>query len=450
MFRGLSAGLVATFTLLGPAMAAEFTWGGDTRMGCLLTMSGRIETGDTDRFLAFAATLPDPDRAATIGPASDGQARHLCLSGSGGDMLETARLIQTLLADDATLDASGHPFWLRDLATAVTPDATCAGACAMLFFAGQMSEGDHGRWPDRMLHASARLGLASEAEPVADGSYDRADMETARQLGTAMVTGYLRLAAEMEIPLHLIGTAFERSTDVPAWLDQPMQLAEAGVSVTGIPPLARIGKRNIEALCGGLAGEVPPADHNPRSLLWADHAYFETFEHRDDDSLVFSILPDDEGDYACAGEIFADGTGYIAPDDTNYTDVWPWMLYPGALSLPELYARTRGVERTPADLMLAQDMHERATECFAVENGAISGRAACQLSSERVVLADGRQRLHQLLSWSDGSVTVTIEDGTALMNGEPVALKDDTPEALSGWGDICLDYGRGVFCYRAE
>jgi len=56
-----------------------------------------------------------------------------------------------------------------------------------------------------------------------------------------------------------------------------------------------------------------------------------------------------------------------------------------------------------------------------------------------------------MVTWTDGQASIWLSGGELAYNGRPASLSYNTPEALSGDNDVCIDDGSNIqFCYRLK
>ncbi len=445
---------IATISTLSFAQSAEFTLGGDAESNCLFTMSGEIVSGDANQFKSFVRSIGSPDYIPVIGQANNGEQRYMCLNSPGGDLLEAIEIIEYILQNDGALEEGNDPFWLRNLGTAVPRDASCASACAIMFFAGQQSEGDFGRYPDRTLHATARLGFHSPKASFSQQTYTSAEMEESFNFALEIVTRFFKLSPEMDLPLELIAQNFLTPFDDIFWLEYVNQVAEYNIKLIGLPPLENIGKNHIQMLCG-----TPPSNINrsgandndsikrinPHSILWAEKAYFAKFE-RSENGITFEIMANDEGESNCQGKISNDGYGYYRLDNNADTGVYPWMLYP-PISLPQLYKKVGNLSSVQGETELQTINGAITSHCYAVEDQQIIAQTKCRITAISTMNADLDETFITQLTWDQGTANIVINDSQLIMNGKPARLETNPPEELDDINNVCVNYGTGIFCY---
>lgn len=449
--------VIATFFTITSAQSAEFTLGGDSESNCLFTMSGNIVLGDADRFKSFARSIGNPDNIPVIGQANDDEQRFMCLDSPGGNLMEAIEIIEYLLQNDTALYEADEPFWLRNLGTAVPRDAVCASACAIMFFAGQESEGDFGRYPDRTLHATAKLGFHSPKASFNQQTYTNVEMEEAFNFALEIVTRFFKLSPEMDLPLELVAKNFLTPFEDIFWLDTVSQVSAYNIKLIGIPPLEKIGKNHIQMLCG-----TPPSNINrhiandsrsitqlnPKNILWSDKAYFSKFE-MSDDGIIFEITADDEGDSNCHGEISKDGYGFYRIDNNSNVGVYPWMLYP-PIRMSQLYEKISGFTSVPGEIELETLSASTTSQCYAVEDQQIIAKTTCQISAESTLNVNLNETFITQITWGQGTARIEIKDGQLTMNGNLAEMEINPPEELSDYDNVCLNYKHGIFCYRLQ
>lgn len=157
----------------GSATAATLELGGDDYMQCIATLSGPIESGDAQALGTVVKALraeAEADERKSLGLTAGEPVftkfgtQRLCLDSPGGSLTEAIKM--------------GDILYSEQLGTAVARDASCQSACAVLFLAGtELLTGDGATGPNRILHATARLGFHAPSLAVPDDQYSKAAVE---------------------------------------------------------------------------------------------------------------------------------------------------------------------------------------------------------------------------------------------------------------------------------
>ena len=165
----------------GSATAATLELGGDDYMQCIATLSGPIESGDAQALGTVVKALraeAEADERKSLGLTAGEPVfttfgtQRLCLDSPGGSLTEAIKM--------------GDILYSEQLGTAVARDASCQSACAVLFLAGtELLTGDGATGPNRILHATARLGFHAPSLAVPDDQYSKAAVEKAYRIAIA-------------------------------------------------------------------------------------------------------------------------------------------------------------------------------------------------------------------------------------------------------------------------
>lgn len=253
---GLGAGQARSAgieTAISPEMA---------EMGCTLRLSGPLAGGDLDRLEAAAAQVPPPaweDPKADLAvflrnfaPAVDfGEpffTHRLCLDSDGGDLWEAIRIAE-YMQTQAARGLTGWP-------TAIARGDRCAGACAVVFFAGRfvrfpgIAHYDGPNAANALLNPAGVLDLGGLVPPGEGALRAGADV-----LGL-VATGALVLDPD------LLARAMRHGPDEPLVIETVAQAVRWGIEVE--PNLLHLGASpGTDAeialnLCRNAALRAPP------------------------------------------------------------------------------------------------------------------------------------------------------------------------------------------------
>ncbi len=234
-----------TLTLWSAAgFAADFSKGGLPVMGCDVTLSGQIASGDAERLQTF---LNDGGLPSAYAPF-----HTLCLDSPGGSFAEGIKLAEIV---------SG-----RGLATAVGPERRCESACALIFMGGRILAGDGYSEAKRKLHPRGLLGFHAPGLAVSNGVYTEDSVNRAYEVAVLSVHEFIRFRerARLNFPesllLEMLGTPPSRMRRVETVADAAMWKIE----VTPIGNPASSANDMVWNACSGLQGYVMGV--RPRSV----------------------------------------------------------------------------------------------------------------------------------------------------------------------------------------
>lgn len=336
--------LVLLFAI-NPLQAAEFTLTPNHPDGCTFQMTGQIENGDLERFKSFAKSEIRPLGLNANGDVTEpfGQTRpFMCMDSVGGSLGEALRIGDFLHSDDSVLEEEAA-YGLQSMATVVPNGARCESACAVLFMAGQISEGDFGRSSNRYLHIGGKLGFHAPSLVVQNGQYTEESVNQAFAVAIDSIGQLMKRRWDWDISGDLLAEMITTPNSSMAYIGGPETAHAFGIHLFGFKPEdlpQKFEEKHALQLCDFnrskpfLSGAEDlshtykledPVD-NPNIII----AKFETI----DGTTQFDMGEFDEGGYRCTGTVHSGG-GYwgeisiesYSSDYGNSTSrVYPWML----------------------------------------------------------------------------------------------------------------------------
>lgn len=231
---------LAMALLATQAPAADLVRGGNDYMGCIATLSGPIVKGDADKLATLLPQLQrdidaeyakqqgvEPNDSFSVGF----QTNRLCLNSPGGSLAEAIRM-GDVLHDQA-------------LGTAVPRDASCESACAVLFLAGtEQLTGDGLLGPNRVIHATARLGFHAPSLVVPDNTYSKTQVERAYNIAIAGLGALSQRKHTWKLSDSLLTTILTTPPEAMTYVETTFDAGRLDIPVVGtvypdkITPLA--------------------------------------------------------------------------------------------------------------------------------------------------------------------------------------------------------------------
>lgn len=207
--------------------AAEISRTFDAEDGCYLRLDGPIVPGDLERFLPSLQNSPRSQRI-------------LCLNSPGGSLHEAVLIGQRL----------------TNVGTRIEAGKQCLSACAVIFMAGRRSIDDRVAVPDRIMHATARLGFHAPALTIADGRYDSETVSQAYDVSTRAIAVLIDASSDWHFPngrlTEMLGTPASSMTYVETIADA----ARWDVEVDGIGWPVKISRRSVAFACENALEQV--------------------------------------------------------------------------------------------------------------------------------------------------------------------------------------------------
>ncbi|WP_157021105.1 hypothetical protein [Parasedimentitalea huanghaiensis] len=438
---------LAVFLLSAPIVwAAEFTLTPNDQQGCTFKMSGMVKTGDLDALKLFARTQLSKLKLTPIGlvDSPSGQKRpRLCLSSSGGSLAEAVRIAEFLRGPEDVIERDAI-LPLRNLATVVAAGDTCESACAILFMAGQVSEGQHGRFPDRYLHKDGRLGFHAPSLSVADGVYDKGTVDKAFKIAVAAIGLLMRNASDWGIHPTLLTQMLLTEPEDMAYLQGTAALQEYNIKPLNIDSArmpTTLTRGHVRHLCYlALNGaQLVRDDQSPGvASLWEGFPkYDETFRsfkrgpnEFDDDVIKFEFGVFDEGGFGCTGEVSAESEFWGSLQIASY----------GAGSSGELVVKHWML------LLEAPKPDAFGERLCALTEGQHSTPRTCQVTFSRTRKLDFSERLQWIIDVPEGQFEVASIDGNLTLNGRPAEPMFDSPGAFAVLSSACIKSDIATFC----
>lgn len=489
--KRLAAAALAATLWAGTGQAADFRPGGDADMDCMMTMTGTIQPGDAEKFhSALKALLLNPKEAingkSLNGIYNNGEAARICLNSPGGSLTEALKMGDILYSypelfgfsftdpNGKTQDAG----WIGYLGTAVPAGARCESACAIFFLAGGLnSEGDAGRLPNRVMHATARLGFHSVSLEVPEADYTAAAVNKAFKVALSSMEQLTARQAVLRLRPSLLSVILTTPPGSMHYVETVGEAAEWNIGVRGLPKLADPTKKNIAMACNHIQGRHASQDgstfaghmvRDPATGRWLEEYNrigdmdwaFESFTANGDGYQFYSPEPLGDGEL-CGGQ-YSRSTmdGVVSTEETLgwASGFENHMLFPGRIRFSELLALGGSNTRLKQDTVIRDRTIASGSRCLVFGDGEQLDDDPCQLERRSLVTA-GLDRDGEVLrfTWPSGAVTVVEHTEISMPYGEEFQING---------GEAYRDYPRNfgldpaehacvrnsatgrVFCYR--
>lgn len=454
--------LVALITaLLLPQMslAADIRLSEDSEYGCLVTLTGRIEPGDSDALLAamqrastesrYADTIWYTDYGDGSPPEIDFKTPlNLCLDSPGGALTEAVALTQVL---------HGR------LGTMIRPGARCESACALVFMAGSYDTGsDIGVLPSRHMHVDGKLGFHEPSLTVPQGNYDAATVEKAYAVSVQATALIFRNLVKFRFSPSLAAKMHETPAREMFYISTVREAARWGISIVGVDAPKSYSKAVIQSACANLY--LSALDHITSSPdEWPSRGGdpYAPVDRPDRDSFALQGFGMEATGF-CRGRLidandeYNEARIYWGPARAVQASVWAGASFPDA-EPPVFFGLMQQYMAYPGEIFLSAlprngrtTTFERSGTCFVYNaQGTLTDREGC--SQSRTV--EGDARLVAVHTWPSGARTTVETDGfTMRINGNAADRwywPDPRPQGAQSTCPRNTSSGN-VFCFHPD
>lgn len=216
------AAIIAVMLALLPVQAATFLppTNPDT---CKLEISGIIEAGDLERFIAAAAPVFTPDEEVEESTAGNA----VCLNSPGGSYIEGVKIAK-------------H-FYDKGVGTVIEDGKECNSACALMFMMGR-ADGAEVAFVNRKLHIGGTLGFHRPAMNLKPGGqYRSEDIQASYDVAVSSVVEFVVLANKIApwsmtpmVKSDLIEQIFATPGDQLFYIDTVEKAARWDIELVGV------------------------------------------------------------------------------------------------------------------------------------------------------------------------------------------------------------------------
>ena len=269
---------------------------------CKLSLSGPIEQGDYDRFLAAAQTSFIP--MEEVGESTS--ANTICLDSPGGSLLEGMLL--------------ARHFYEEDL---------CASACALMFMMGR-AVGPEVSFINRKMDINAKLGFHRPSLRLqAEGAFGSRDIEDSYDMAVTAVVDYIVLAnktapwsSQPMVHSDLVKRIFATPGDDIFFIDTVEKAARWDIELIGVTMPTTIDEERAYYACENALQWEISLHEAPLDFVGLSLSAYSTYSSRVpiESGQRFSVTSSKAG-YASAGCMvdFTDQRLRICGED-EYTD----------------------------------------------------------------------------------------------------------------------------------
>ncbi|MCR9272825.1 MULTISPECIES: COG3904 family protein [Mameliella] len=390
-------------------LAADFSRGGNSVMGCDVTLSGQITSGDAARMDSYldAIDLPSGYIRTSV----------LCLDSPGGGYSEGIKLAEIISR--------------RGLATAVGPGQRCESACALAFMAGRILAGDGYSEAKRRLHPAGQLGFHAPGLTVDNGTYTEQSVARAYEVAVLSVRELIefRKRASLNFPetllLEMLGTPPSRMRRIETVGDAALWKVEifpVGNPRSGAAEMVWNACSNLQ---GYVQGSRPRKEPVPADTIGDIRRQGTTVTIRSGIGFL------GEGQPRC--QITLGGTGYVDKDAIGYID-FPEAGIPGsftALYKTMLFAPDTRISDLPAP---QQRDRENLLARFTTPRHSRGG-ASCGLTGQRARVTNVREyvNMRQMPDFDAPVMRRLLLGATVQVFGNPIITN------LGGMRAACAD-----------
>lgn len=473
--------LATAFTLIAAAAtAATLEKGGDAYMQCAATLTGPIGDGDAEALKALITDLRsamEAEQRDALGlPPSEpvytsfGTMR-LCLDSPGGSLIEAIRM--------------GDILYSEELGTGVARDKTCQSACAILFLAGtERLTGDGYTNPNRVLHATARLGFHAPSLVVPDNQYSKTQVEKAYRIAIAGLGELSKRKRSWELSDDILNTILTTPPSDMHFVETVFDAGKWGIPVVGtyypqeVTPLA-VANACTKAYAFQVGvdpsfkpiweywtfSERPRYGYSPQKVETPDGAAMIMNGYGDEGAMhsCFLGLPSEAP--VAFDTPFAPGSAWPYPNGTlswgdgSARGIMPAVLYDNRLRLTEIArARDDVLEFRSVLELTARDQDRHVSGQCSVWRGQTRNDAeTCSLDHLATTSSALETRSERIFTWPSGSRTTILTQYDShggyieQVNGnDATRIYDwDNPPVPNG---ICwLNKGSGnTFCFLED
>ena len=457
----------------GALSAAEFTLLQDHPQRCAVQLSGTIETGDLERFKQFIREKVSPLNLPVVGGAqsvTSGPEPMICLDSPGGSLAEAVRM--ALYIKEGYSEEEGT-FILRNMATMVAKGDACLSACAVLFLAGQLSEGDHGNFPVRKLHVRGKLGFHAPSLDVPSGDYSKESVDKAFRLAVRAISQLMSRADTLHLSPKLIDQMLAVPPETLGYLDTVAAAQAYGIHIEGLPVPRGVTRDRVGQICDmarnpdaaltvrGVAADDPVP--NFYQIYRGVERTWNTFEE-EGRTVRFEMGVFDEGGYTCSGEVERTETndlwGQVLIDDwggarTAFSvGAEAWKFYPPKLSIRDLGAIMDGRDALTADVVFPERRASLTTRCGLYSGGTMTGTAPCTVTYQQDFHGDAT-RSYLWQTTIDGETIRVSATGVRGENRPVIALNGTLAEidpavdsSALGTYPTCVGTPDRAFCFE--
>ncbi|MDA7426892.1 hypothetical protein PGB28_00365 [Primorskyibacter aestuariivivens] len=455
------------------AEAAEFTVLQENPHRCAVKISGPIETGDLDRFKAFVRDEVTPLGLPVVGGAqsvNSGPHPMICLDSPGGSLAEAVRM--ALYIKEGYSEEEGT-FILRNMATMVAAGDKCHSACAVLFLAGQSSEGQHGNFPARNLHVGGELAFHAPSLDVPSGDYSKESVDKAFRLAVQAISQLMSRADTLELSPKLIDQMLSVPPEVLGYLDTVGAAQAYGVDLVGLPVPQGLTRDRVGQLCDmarrpGAALSLPTVGRSStvpdfyRIYTGMDRTW-NRFEE-EGRTVRFEMGIFDEGGYTCSGELGRTEEnelwGRALIDDwgggqTSFSaQAEAWKFYPPQVPLRELAAIMNGRDALTADVTFPEASATMQTTCTLLAGGTVTAKEPCTVSFQQVFYGDATRSYIWEANVAGEAIRVTGRERrgqdtpTISLNGAVATVAPALGEGAFDTNPRCVGTPERAFCFE--
>jgi ATP-dependent protease ClpP protease subunit len=298
----------------------------DPAIGCSITLSGQIETGD----MAALAGIVDPAIAAdnNYPDFRTGRQIVLCMQSTGGSFLEGLRLAE-YLSDKA-------------ITTKVMPGGSCMSACALAFMGGNLDTRSGVGWqPSRYLHPTSRLGFHAPRLDLPQEGFTRKDVDRAYASALLAIGLLSQKANKLRLSQALLTDMVSHIGDDFELIDTVDDIAVNNIQMYGYDAGPMTEQASSFACWNAFRWQfhVGSFEHDLANFNWANIEMYPA------DNGLLSFAPFDGAMY-CSHKVLPLGGGdkdqviqSESPDLSNVrvdTVSAPWIRFPGNTLLDQI------------------------------------------------------------------------------------------------------------------
>ncbi len=435
------AGLIAIASMFQSASAAIISPVTNSEV-CKLSLSGPIEQGDYDRFIAAAQTSFIP--MEEVGESTS--ANTICLDSPGGSLLEGMLL--------------ARHFYEEGVGTVLRSGDLCASACALMFMMGR-AVGPEVSFINRKMDINAKLGFHRPSLRLqAEGAFGSRDIEDSYDMAVTAVVDYIVLAnktapwsSQPMVHSDLVERIFATPGDDIFFIDTVEKAARWDIELLGMTMPTTIDEERAYYACENALQWKVALHEAPLDFVGLNLSAYSAYSNREltETGQRFSVTSSKAG-YASAGCMvdFTDQRLRICGEDeyigttfgagtcsADATDGFEWVS-PLALWRPDTKLSQLNEPWLPQVKRGTCQIHSAA--------GILTDNESC-LVGVSFQYAEGQVVVSRTFAWPSGSNTLVRSSGPNLV------INDDVGETkyLEGQDACYLNQRTGNrLCFNAN
>lgn len=444
------ASLISLLLLpMAPLQAATIEPHNDPFLGCVVRLSGQIESGDAEKLTEVMISLFGKDEYSDTRRwrAPDNMAR-LCLDSPGGSLPEAVRILDTMRGT---------------LGTAIARGSSCLSACSIVFMGGTVeTEGDAGRWVSRKLHAGGKLGFHAPALVAPNRNYSAEEVNAAFKIAVRSIGVVLERSALLQLSDSLVAEMLKTPPESFFYIDTVGKAARWRIPVVGSVRPAELNQLAISNACNAysdaysdvsldrFASQANPGVDRwgwPPARINADGAQLEGFGQ--EGALSCILNHDPSAPISDETQMFTSyAWAQLGEDDIGF-EVSATSFFDRATPLASLIrSRDDQIETRPVGDFAPVERRSNAATCYVFRGSEKRDQDPCQHSITRQLLENMSEYWIEEFVWPSGAKTVLDRSGNDMrLNGNAVkTIWSDKPID----GDCYLNTASGnTFCHKS-